>query len=143
MEDGNGTPDEAPAERNVFDSLSNSEKVLGVATAWLFFINYVFGNRITGDYGASVIVWVSMLSLGILIAMYLHHFGRDAIWHPFYPWLVRSAAWGIVVLGALDLVNGIFNSFSSSGRFYEIAFYIASAAIGVGLYLMRGDGLDG
>ena len=54
MEDGNGTPDEAPAERNVFDSLSNSEKVLGVATVWLFFINYVVGNRITGDYGASV-----------------------------------------------------------------------------------------
>ena len=143
MEDGNGTADEAPAEKNVFDTLGNSEKVLGAATAWLFFINYIVGNRITEEYGGSVTVWVSMLSLWILVVMYLYHFGRDAVWHPFYPRLVRVAAWGIVVLAFLDLINGVFNSFSASGRFFEIAFFLASAAIAVGLYLMRRDGLDG
>ncbi len=136
MEEGNGTADEAPAEKNVFDTLTNGEKVLGAAAAWLFIINYVIGNRLIEDWVGSVSVWIAMLSLLILVAMYLHHFGSDAIWHPFYPTLAQAAAWGIVVLAFLDLANGVFNDFGSSWFFWG-AFYIASAAVGVGAYLMR------
>jgi hypothetical protein len=142
-------PDEAsegpvagPPEKNVFDSLTNGEKVLGVAAAWLFLINYVLGNRITDDYYGTVVVWVSMLALGILTAIYFYHFGKDAAWHALYPWMARVAAWGIVVLAVLDLLNGILHEFSTSGRFYEITFYIAAAVMGAALYLMRQEGLD-
>ena len=135
MDDDAGAREETPAEKNIFDTLTTGEKVLGGA-AWLFIISYVIGNRLVEDWVGSVVVWVAMLSLLIMVAMYLHHFGSDAIWHPFYPTIVRAAAWGIVVLAALDLVNSIFNEFGSS-LFFWITFYVASGAIGAGAYLMR------
>ncbi len=136
-----GEPTAIP-EKNVFDTLTNGEKVLGVAAAWIFIIGYVLGNRITDDWVGSVVVWVSMLALGILAAVYFYHFGRDAVWHSLYPWLARVGAWGIVILAMLDLVNGVLNSFGSTGRFYEITFYVAAAAMVGALYLMRQEGLD-
>lgn len=137
MTDDTGATAELPAEKNIFDTLTTGEKALGAAAAWLFIINYVVGNRLTESWQGSIVVWVSMLALGIVVAMYLHHFGREAIWHPYYPTLTRVAAWGIVVLGVLDLLSAIFNNFPPSGRFYWITFYLATAAIGTGAYLMR------
>jgi hypothetical protein len=137
MTEETGATGDLPVEKNVFDSLTTGEKVLGGAAAWLFIIDYVIGNRLTDSWLDSVVVWVGMLSLGIVLAIYFHHFGREAIWHPFYPWLIQVAAWGIVVLAVLDLLNGIFNEFGRSGRFYEITFYLAAAAIGAGAWMVR------
>ena len=137
MTEETGTTGDLPVEKNVFDAHTNGEKVLGSAAAWLFIIDYVIGNRLTDSWLGSVAVWVAMLSFFIVVAMYLHHFGRDAIWHPFYPTLIQAAAWGIVVLAVLDLLNGLFNQFGSSGRFYEITFYLAAAAIGTGAWMVR------
>lgn len=143
MTDESTAPSDVPAEKNVFDTLTNGEKVLGAAAAWLFIINYVIGDRLTESWRSSVSVWVAMLALVIMVAMYLHHFGRDAIWHPFYPTVVRAAAWGIVVLAVLDLLNGVFNDFGTSGRIYWVTFYIASATIGAGAYMMRQEWSNG
>lgn len=41
------------------------------------------------------------------------------------------------MLAVLDLLNGLFNQFGSSGRFYEITFYLAAAAIGAGAWMVR------
>jgi hypothetical protein len=137
MTEETGATGELPVEKNVFDSLTTGEKVLGGAAAWLFIVDYVIGNRLTDSWLGSVAVWVAMLSLAIVLSMYFYHFGKEAAWHPFYPWLARVAAWGIVVLAVLDLLNGLLNQFGSSGRFYEITFYLAAAAVGAGAWMVR------
>lgn len=115
-------------------NLSTGEMLLGFGAAWLFFINYVIGNRLASDYGVSVLVTVSTLALAVLAAIFFSKRGGDAAWKSLYPTVAVAAGWGIVVLAVLDLVDGIVNNFSRSGEFYEITFYIASAVIAAGAY---------
>lgn len=118
-------------------AFSTGELILGLSAAWIFLVVYVIGNRLADDYGnSSVAVPAAMVSLGIVAAIYFYNSGGDGSWRSLYPWIAIVAAWGVVVLLGLDLLDGIINNFSSSGEFYEITAYIAAAAMAGGAYLV-------
>ena len=123
--------------QQVFGSLTVGELVLAGGALWIFFVVYVIGNRLADDYGnSSVMVPSAMVSLGILAAIYFNSRGGDGEWRKLYPWIVVVGAWGVVVLLALDLLDGIVNDFSSSGEFYEITAYLAAIAMAIGAWMI-------
>jgi hypothetical protein len=126
----------AAAASGMLGNLSTGEKLIGGGAAWLFVINYVIGSRIAWDYGASTTA--SMLALGILAAIYFNPRGGDAAWKGLYKTILVVAAWGIAVLAGLDVLNGLINDnfAGSSGRFYEVTYYVAAAVMAFGAYQM-------
>jgi hypothetical protein len=125
------------AGAGVLSNLSTAEMLIGGGAAWIFVVDYLIGSRIAWDYGASTTA--SMLSLAILAAIWFYPRGGDAAWKSMYGTVLLVAGWGVVVLAGLDLVNGLINDnfSSSSGRFYEVTYYIAAAVIGMGAIQMR------
>ncbi len=123
--------------KGTLGGFSTGEMILGLSAAWIFLVVYVIGNRLADDYfNSSVAVPAAMVSLGIVAAIYFYNAGADAQWRSLYPWIALVAAWGIVVLAGLDLLDSIINGFSSSGEFYEITLYIAAGVMGIGAYLV-------
>lgn len=123
--------------KRVFDNLSQGEWAVSIGAAWILIVDFVIGNRITQDYFVSVTLIVAPLSLALLVAVFVKHGGNHSPANSLYPSTVNAAGIGIVVFSALDLLNGLANEFSSSGEFYEITLYVASAAILLGLVQMR------
>lgn len=118
-------------------AFSMGELIMGISAVWIFLVVYVVGNRLADDYGnSSVSVPAAMASLGIAVAIYFYNKEGEGTWRTLYPWIVLVAAWGVVILLALDLLDGIINDFSSSGEFYEITAYIAAAGLAAGAYLV-------
>ena len=125
------------SDMGMIKALSTGEMILGVSAVWIFLVVYVLGNRIADDYGNSAVsAPAAMVSLGIVAAIFYYHKGGEGSWRDLYPWIAVVAAWGVVVLLGLDLLDGIVNDFSSSGEFYEITAYLAAAAMGVGAYMV-------
>lgn len=123
--------------KGMMGTLSTGEIVLGLSAVWIFLVVYVIGNRLANEYGnSSVAVPAAMLSLGIVAAIFYYHNGSEGSWRSLYPWIAVVAAWGVVVLLGLDLLDGIVNDFSSSGEFYEITAYLAAVGLGVGAYMV-------
>ena len=119
--------------------MSTGEMLMNVGAAWIFVVAYVIGNRIASDYGSNMLVTISFLALVVLTTTYLSKSGKVGGLGSIYPWAATAATWGILVFAALDLLNGLANSFSSSGEFYEITIYIAAAIGAAGAY-MQGQG---
>jgi len=125
--------------KGFFGRLSTGEMILALGAAWIFVVVFVIGNRFYEDYDTSVLVMVTPMVMAILAAMYLYHAGGDGSWRSLYPGLVVAVAWGVVILVALDLLNGFTNSFKT-GEFYETTLYIATVAMAVGAYQVGQDG---
>lgn len=130
MADGSG-----PSSSAMMGGGSMGEVILAGSAAWIFLVVYVLGNRITDEYGNSAVAVPSaMAALAIAVGVYFYNRGGSGSWRSLYPWLVLVLAWGIVVLAALDLLDGIINGFSRSGEFFEITYYIAAAGLAAGAW---------
>lgn len=120
-------------------NLSTAEMLIGGGAAWIFVVDFVIGDIIAEDY----FVWTAaaMLSLGILAAIWFNGRGGDAPWKSLYGTILSVAAWGVIVLAALDLFNGLINDFSGSdARFYEVTWYIAAGVMAIGTIQNRQAG---
>jgi hypothetical protein len=112
--------------------LTTPELLMTGCAAWIFVVVFVVGDRITFDYSTSAGTLGAFLSLIVLATTYAGKMGKGGL-GSFYPWLARTAVWGIAVFAVLDLVNGVTNDFV--GNFYEVTLYIAAAAGAAGAYL--------
>lgn len=116
----------------ILGKLTTAELLMTGAAAWIFLIVYVTGDRITFDYSTSAGTLGALLSLVALATTFSAKMEKGGL-GAHYPWLARTAIWGIAVFAVLDLINGLANDFV--GSFYETTLYIAAAAGAAGAYL--------
>ena len=127
------------AASGMMGKLSTGEMLLGIGAAWIFLVVYVIGDRISSDYGGAVLDVLAVLCLIVLASMYFSKADGDSGWKAHYPWVAVTAAWGVVILAALDLLHSVANDFTSSGEFYEITLYIAAAVVALGAYQLKNE----
>jgi hypothetical protein len=123
-------------------SLKTNEWLLVAGAAWIFVVDYIIGNRIDYEYSSTALIIVAPLSAVLLLAVWAKHGSTDSAWSPLLPGLTTVAAILIVTFVGLDLLNGLFNDFTSHGEFYEITLYLAGAAVLAGLVLPEQSSSD-
>jgi hypothetical protein len=123
-------------------SLKTNEWLLVAGAAWIFIVDYIIGNRIDYEYSSTALIIVAPLSAVLLLAVWAKHGSTDSAWSPLLPGLTTVAAILIVTFVGLDLLNGLFNDFTSHGEFYEITLYLAGAAVLAGLVLPEQSSSD-
>lgn len=123
-------------------SLKTNEWLLVAGAAWIFIVDYIIGNRIDYEYSSTALIIVAPLSAVLLLAVWAKHSSTDSAWSPLLPGLTTVAAILIVTFVGLDLLNGLFNDFTSHGEFYEITLYLAGAAVLAGLVLPQQSSSD-
>jgi hypothetical protein len=74
--------------------------------------------------------------------MYFFYAGERKPWHEFYPWMLEMMGWTLLLIGGLDFIRSIFDSFPSSGArlFFQIILYVASGFAGFGAFQLRTEG---
>ena len=126
-----------PEFQHVIAQWTGPERAIAIGAAIIVVVNLLIGDIILNDYGLSNSTW--LISLAVLAAMYFFYAGERNPWHGFYPWMVEMGAWAIALIGGLDFVRSIFDSFPSSGArlFFQIALYVASGFALVGAFQLR------
>jgi len=129
-----------PEFQHVVVQLTGPERLIAIAALIVIVLNLLIGDLLLNDYPLSNSTW--LISLAMLGAMYFFYAGERNPWHEFYPWMVEMGAWALALIGGVDFIRSIFDSFPSSGArlVFQLVFYVAAGFAGFGAWqLRRGD----
>ena len=129
-----------PEFQNVVFQLTGPERAIAIGASLIVVANLLIGDIILNDYGLSNSTW--LIALAALGSMYFFYAGERKPWHEFYPWMLEMMGWTLLLIGGLDFIRSIFDSFPSSGArlFFQIILYVASGFAGFGAFQLRTEG---
>ena len=128
------------AVRNVSGQLSGAERLIALGALLVLGGCWLLGTLILDEYGLSNSAM--LIPAGLLAMMYFYYSGNTRNWHPFYVTLLRVGAWAMVLIGVYDFVDDTLitgNRFDGATLFFELVFYAAAVAFGLGAWQLRGD----
>lgn len=126
-----------PEFQHVVFQLTGPERAIAIAASLVVVVNLLVGDIFLNDYQLSNSTW--LISLAMLAAMYFFYAGERNPWHDFYPWMVEMGAWGLALIGGLDVIRSIFDSSTSGGAglFFQIVLYVAAGFAAFGAFQLR------